>query len=142
MRVLLIDALGVVENVLELDSLATAQALYGDSLCVESPGDVGPGFTTADGGVTFAAPPTPTRTSRVSKLGFIHRMTDAEFVGILTAAQSNMPLAGWVKKLDMITPESDGTSLDLADAQVISGVTMLERAGLIAPGRAAEILKV
>lgn len=142
MDVLLIDASGHVDNVIEMFSVALAQAAYGDHLCIERTGDVGPGFTTTDGGATFTPSAPVPASSRVSKIAFIHRFTDGEFVGVLTAAQQSMALASWVKKLDMVTPEADGTSLDLTDPQVIGGVKLLEQSGLIAVGRAAQILKV
>lgn len=78
--------------------------------------------------------------NRVTKLAFLELFTPSEFTDILTAAKTNVEVEMWVKKLDAVTPDPDGTSIDLADPRTILGVQQLESAGLIAVGRAAEIL--
>ena len=42
--------------------------------------------------------------------------------------------------VESATPEPDGTSIDLDDPRTVAGVNALETYGLIATGRAAEIL--
>jgi len=78
---------------------------------------------------------------RLTKLGFIARL-GGDFVNILTAAKQSVQVEMFVKMLDWATPDADGTSVDLEDPRVIGALQMLENAGLIAAGRAAEILYV
>ena len=76
---------------------------------------------------------------RLTKLAFVGRL-GADFATILTAAKSSVEVELFVKMLDWATPEADGTSIDLDDVRVIYALTTLEAAGLMAEGRAAEIL--
>jgi hypothetical protein len=46
----------------------------------------------------------------------------------------------WLEKLNAASPEADGTSVDLDDPRTVAGIQSLEAGGLIAAGRAAEIL--
>ena len=140
MDILLIDTTGLVENVVEMASLAIAQAAFPTLACMQRTGAVGPGYVTHDGGLTFTAPAPAAKPTRLSKLDFVQRFTDAEYVGILTAAASSMALTAWMKKFEMATPTTDGTSIDLTDPRTIGGVHSLETSGLIAVGRAAQIL--
>lgn len=78
---------------------------------------------------------------RLTKLGFIGRL-GGDFVNILTAAKQSVQVEMFVKMLDWATPDPDGTSVDLEDPRVIGALQMLEAGGLIATGRAAEILYV
>ena len=71
----------------------------------------------------------------VSKLTFMERFTDAELVAIYTAAKQVVQIEVWLEKLKLTTGD-----IDLADPRTIGGVHALEAAGLIASGRAAEIL--
>ncbi len=77
---------------------------------------------------------------RVSKLDFIMLFTDSEYVAILQASKASVQVEAWYKKFEMTTPNLDGTAIDLDDERTISGVQSLEAAGLIAEGRATEIL--
>ena len=93
--------------------------------------------------VPYVAPPvivpsTPA-VRRLSKLGFVGRL-GADFASILTAAKANVGIEMFVRMLDWATPDADGTSVDLDDPRVIGALQALELAGIIAPGRAAEIL--
>ena len=76
---------------------------------------------------------------RMSKLAFVGRL-GADFTTILVASKTNVQVELFVKMLDWATPDADGTSVDLADLRVIDALNSLESAGLIAQGRAAEIL--
>jgi len=71
----------------------------------------------------------------ISKLEFMTRFTDAELAGIFTAAKTDVAMEVWVEKLKA------ATEVHLDNPTTIAGVKALETAGLIAAGRAAEILK-
>lgn len=77
---------------------------------------------------------------RVTKQQFIDRMTPAEMAGILGAARQSVAIEAWLFRFNSVTPDPDGTSIDLRDPRTIAGVQSLEAAGLLAAGRAAEIL--
>ena len=94
-------------------------------------------------------PPDPTR--RVTKLQFRNLFTAGEKVAIEFASLDNpngtqeerLAAAGlrvFLADVESATPEPDGTSIDLDDPRTIAGVNALESYGLIATGRAAEIL--
>ena len=76
-----------------------------------------------------------TVTGRVmTKLEFLRRFTQAERVAIRTVAKSNGQLEDYMAMIDL------AQEIDTADADTKAGVQMLELVGLIAEGRAAEIL--
>lgn len=77
---------------------------------------------------------------RLSTLSFRDRFTMDEKRAIYTAAQSSVDVRIWLDDLNAATPESDGTAVDLDDPRTVSGVQALESAGLLAAGRAAQIL--
>lgn len=77
---------------------------------------------------------------RVTKQEFIDRMTPAEMAGILSAAKVSVAIEAWLFRFNNLTPEADGTSIDLRDPRTIAGANNLESIGLLGPGRAAEIL--
>ena len=70
----------------------------------------------------------------LSRLEFLKRFTDAEYATITAARSVNASLDFYWQKL-MATE-----AVYLTDAETVGGVTLLEQAGLIAPGRAAVIL--
>jgi hypothetical protein len=72
--------------------------------------------------------------TRVDPLDFQMRFTADERVAIRTAAQSNGQIADY---LGLLTAAS---SVNLTDPVTMAGVQALETAGLIAQGRAAQIL--
>lgn len=76
---------------------------------------------------------------RLTKLAFVGRL-GADFYAILQAAKVNVDVEMFVKMLDWATPDPDGTSVDLDDPRVVYALNSLEAGGLIAAGRAAEIL--
>lgn len=86
------------------------------------------------GKVIFAANDAPPIGTRVSRLEFRNRMTLAEKEAIYTAALTSARLRVFLDDLAAVQ------TMDMAAAQTIAGVQSLEDAGLIAPGRAAEIL--
>lgn len=70
----------------------------------------------------------------LSKLEYLRRFEQAERIGIRAAAPSSPALADYLQLLDM----ADDVNLDHPD--VAAALTMLTAAGLLAEGRAAEIL--
>ena len=70
----------------------------------------------------------------VTKLAYLRRFTSEERVGIRAAAKANAILEDYLALLEL----SDEINLD--DQDTLSAVQMLEGAGLIGAGRAAEIL--
>jgi hypothetical protein len=77
---------------------------------------------------------------RLSKLELMNRFTDTELANIYSAAKSSVMVGVWMEKLNAASPEADGTSVDLEDPRTVAGIQSLEAGGLIAAGRAAEIL--
>lgn len=74
--------------------------------------------------------------SGITKLAFMERFTESELVAIYSAAKQSVAVEVWLEKLKMTTG-----NIVLTDFRTISGVRGLEAAGLIASGRAMEILK-
>ena len=88
---------------------------------------------------------------RVTKLQFRNLFSPEEKVAIEFASLDNpsasqdvrLQAAGlrvFLADVESATPEPDGTSIDLDDPRTVAGVNALESYGLIATGRAAEIL--
>ena len=77
---------------------------------------------------------------RLTKLAFVALIGQDAFLNVLAAAKESVELEAFVKLIDWATPEADGTSIDLADPRTVTGLQALEDAGLIAHGRAQEIL--
>lgn len=74
-------------------------------------------------------------TGRVmTKLEFLRRFSQDERVAIRTVAKTNVQLEDYMAMIDL------AQEIDTADADTKAGVQMLEAVGLIAEGRAAEIL--
>lgn len=76
---------------------------------------------------------------RVTKLDFVSRL-GGDYRNILTASKSNVDIEMFVKMLDWATPDVDGTSIDMRDLRVVDAITGMEASGLLAVGRASEIL--
>jgi hypothetical protein len=76
----------------------------------------------------------------LTKLEFMQRFTDAELDALYTVAKTNVAVEIWLAKFNATTPDDNGYSVYLDDQRTIESVYMLEQAGLIATGRAAEIL--
>lgn len=74
----------------------------------------------------------PVRT--VTKLEYLRRFTQVERIAIRAASTQSPELADYLAMLEI------AQDIDLDDPDTVAAVTMLEQAGLIAAGRAAEIL--
>lgn len=79
--------------------------------------------------------PTPEVTPRIlTKLAYINRFTDEELVGIYSAAKVSVPVEVWLKKFEL------AEEINLDDERTIAGLHAMEASGLLAAGRANEIL--
>ena len=88
--------------------------------------------------VALVAPPPETK--RITKLAYMDRFTDTELALIYTAAKTNIAVEIWLARFNATTPELDGTAIDLLDPRTTGGLYAIESAGLLAPGRASEII--
>jgi len=70
----------------------------------------------------------------LTRLQFLNRFTDAELAGIYTVAKTNVAIEIMLDKFRA------AEFIDTIDLQTVAGINALESAGLIAPGRAVEIL--
>ena len=125
---------------------ATATDAYtGPDFFIEAPADfdvtrIGEYRYDADTGLLFLAPDT-----RLTKLAFRNRFTQAEKVALELAALDDpaAPMAQRQQAAALRATLSDtaaATFIDLIHADTRAGVQMLETAGLLAAGRALEIL--
>lgn len=99
--------------------------------------------------VELATPPetpAPAAPRRVTKLAFIERLGDAAFEGILQLAKTDVSVEAFVERFRAVTPDPDGTSMDLADPRTVAGVTAigqaLEQMGVVPAGWAEGVLNV
>lgn len=95
-------------------------------------GNAGPGWLYD--GTTFTAPPAPAPVRTLTKLQYMNRFTDSELAGIYTAAKSVVQVEIWLEKFKL------ASEVNLDDTATVAGLQAMEAAGLLAAGRAAEIL--
>ncbi len=93
-------------------------------------------FATHDHTPLAEDPAKPTQAiARVwDQIDFMRRLTQTERITIRTLAKSNVEVEDYMARLTA-TPRVRND-----DPDVVGGLTMLEAAGVLAPGRAAEIL--
>lgn len=127
---------GYVQAYLDLDG-KPIELIGGSKVIDEFP--PAPAWDVPDPKPTPEPPPPPPPVRRLTKLAFVGRLGN-DFVTILSAAKVNVGIEMFVKMLDWATPDPDGTSVDLDDPRVIGALQALEAGGLLAEGRAAEIL--
>lgn len=78
------------------------------------------------------APPPPPPI--ITKLAFRYRLTDAEYVGILAAAKTDVEVAAWVETFNMVA------QVNLNDSRTASGLEMMVAKSLLTEERKTEIL--
>ena len=124
MRYELINAQGEVTNVIEAnaDHMATHFA----------PGE----YRAAE--IQFAASDEPVADRHISQLAFLSRFTDAEAIGIDLASIGATVEAATMRRYTAKIQAAKYIDLDMPDTR--AGVQALEMFGLIAQGRAIEIL--
>lgn len=122
----------LVANVVEQDDQPKIEGVW-----IEIPdGKAGPGWKYVNGAFVNPEPPPPpfVRPQTLTKLQFRFRMTDAEYVGILSAAKTDVAVEAWVKTFDM------APFINVEDQRTKDGVAVLVSKGLLTQERANEIL--
>ena len=89
----------------------------------------------ADDGRALYAPTTPVSTM-IAPLAFRNRFTPAERQGIITAGRTSAAVQ------DVYDSLLAAIQVDVTDPTTIAGIQALEAAGLIAAGRAAQVLNL
>lgn len=95
----------------------------------------GPGWTYEDG--VFSPPvlpPEPVLPKIITKIAFRFRLTDAEYVGILAAAKTDIEVAAWLETFNMVS------EIKLDNPRTVSGVETLVVKDLLTEERGQEIL--
>ena len=129
---------GVVETVSSVNSIEELQTYYPDMLLIERTGDEWEGW--AYDGVSFYPPAGTivTNPTKLTRLAFLNRFTDAEAIGIDLASMGATVNAAMLRReLKRIDAASH---IDLSDTALANGLALLEGAGLLGVGRASEIL--
>lgn len=70
----------------------------------------------------------------ITKVAFRFRLTDDEYVGILSAAKTDVEVASWVETFNMVT------TIDLSNQRTIDGVNKLVSKSLLTQDRANHVL--
>lgn len=126
---------GVVANTILADSIQQAEAIFPGATCIEAVTG-GPGWIYSNGQLVQPAPALATR--HVTRLAFRNRFTQAEKVTIEMASRAATADGAGIKVyLDDVAA---ATYIDLDRADTRAGVQALETAGILAQGRALEIL--
>lgn len=95
----------------------------------------GPHWTYENGVFTPpVANPPPLLPNIISKPAFRFRMTDAEYVGIISTAKTDVEVAAWVETFNMLS------QIDLDNQRTKDGVQNLVNKNLLTQQRATEIL--
>ena len=80
--------------------------------------------------------PAPSLPRTLSVLAFRSRFSDGEKIAIYTAAETSAAIRVWLDDL----AAAQNQTVDLDDPRIIGGVNAIEYGGMLAAGRAAEIL--
>jgi hypothetical protein len=122
-----------------VDGIAIADAPLdtdGMWVCVDGMDPMpGPYWTYKNG--AFAPPvipPAPVLPNIISKVAFRFRMTDAEYVGVINAAKTDVEVQAWVETFNMVS------QVNLSDERTVAGLNVLVSKGLLTQERATEIL--
>lgn len=78
--------------------------------------------------------PAPLAPQLVTKVAFRFRMTDAEYVGVISAAKSDVEIEAWLATFNMVT------QINLVDTRTQDGIAKLVSKGLLTQARGEEIL--
>ena len=60
---------------------------------------------------------------RLTKQEFFDLLGNNAVGFLMTAAKSSVEIEAWIKRLDLVTPDPDGTSVDLDDPRTVAGTT-------------------
>jgi len=116
----------IVANVVEQDVEPTTGGQWVDITGQH----VGPGDSYAAGVFTPAAPPPPV----ITKIAMLTRLTDAEYVGILAAAKTDVEIEGWLGRFNA------ANTINLDDQRTKDGIALLVTKNLLTQARADAIL--
>ncbi len=136
MRVALIKN-DLVDNVISADSIERAQMFYPEHECIEA-GLLGPGFIRINGEFVQPTPPEHPKIYKISRLAFMNRFTDLEAINIDMASRGETLAAATLRR--HLSKVENAEYIDLERADTRSGVLAMEEFGLLAAGRALEIL--
>ena len=125
-----IDGIAIAETPLETDGLW---------VCIDGMEPMpGPGWSYKNGEFVMPpnppVPPAPVIPSTITKVAFRFRMTDAEYVGVINAAKTDVEVAAWVETFNMVS------RINLDDQRTKDGVAKLVSKDLLTQARADEIL--
>ena len=81
-----------------------------------------------------AEPALPSPPPVITKLAFRFRLTDAEYVGILSSAKTDVEVMAWVETFNMVS------QVNLDDPRTASGLEMMMAKTLLTEARKTEIL--
>jgi hypothetical protein len=81
-----------------------------------------------------APSPPPPLPPIITKVAFRFRLTDAEYVGILSAAKTDVEVMAWVETFNMVS------QINLDDPRTASGLEMMVTKSLLTEERKTEIL--
>lgn len=62
---------------------------------------------------------------RLTKQEFFDLLGNNAVDFLLTAAKTSVEIEAWIKRLDLVTPDPDGTSVDLDDPRTVAGTNQL-----------------
>lgn len=62
---------------------------------------------------------------RITKQEFFDLLGNNAVGFLLTAAKSSVEIEAWIKRLDLVTPDPDGASVDLDDPRTVAGTNQL-----------------
>ena len=132
-RYAIVDADNLVVNIVLADGPFDIDGTWIDLTGVNP--QPGPGWTYANG--VFTPPPVPTPPVLppvITKIAMITRFTDPEFVGVLSAAKTDVEVEGWYARF------SAASVINLQDPRTIDGMNMLVSKNLLTQARATAIL--
>jgi hypothetical protein len=79
-------------------------------------------------------PPVPVLPNIITKVAFRFRMTDSEYVGVISAAKTDVEVTAWLETFNMVS------TIDLDNQRTKDGVANLVSKNLLTQARADEIL--
>lgn len=128
----MIKSYAIIENGVVINVAVSESALYPN--WIQS--DVAQIGWTYDGAAFHppAPPPPPVLPPIITRLAFRYRLTDTEYVNILTAAKSDVQVAAWVETFNIVS------QVNLNDPRTKSGLDMMVSKGLLTAERETEIL--
>jgi len=121
----------VVDNVVLADEPLNVEGLWIDVTSMSPQPSPGWGYVN---GQFIPVDNTPIPPHVITKPAFRFRFTDSEYVGILSAAKTDVTIEGWVETFNMLS------LVDLTNQRTIDGMNNLVSAGLLTAARANEIL--